>query len=185
MVHGDVNPEEFPELLPDSYSEQSSRDGYTIYADEDSLPTIAVTDGFLVAGPKRTDTSTVEAPIERLLDASDGDHLDSDPLTRALRAAGDGLLVSANVDSEGFTVTEFEGIRAGGRALDIDNQQMRSTWAFVFEGEDSVPDESTIGEFETGFARETPFPEKSFEHETDGTLVTVEAKTGVESYWSQ
>lgn len=52
IIHGDVNPEETGSILPDSYSEQSTQDGYTLYEDDGSRPAVAVAEGYLVVGPK-------------------------------------------------------------------------------------------------------------------------------------
>lgn len=70
------------------------------------------------------------------------------------------------------------------RTLDVDNDQIISTWTTVFESEDAVPAESAITEFERGRAENCPFPEESFSNETDGTLLTVEASMKAKAYWA-
>ena len=184
VIHGDVNPDEMVSILPESYSEQSTRDGFTLYEDEGTRPAVGVAEEYLVVGPKTGWSGSGGPPVETLLDARGGERLRLEAATRALRAAGDGLFVSFGYDSEGLSTNSLQGMHTICRALDTDYDQMTSTWTTVFESEDTVPDESAIAEFEQGQAENSPFPEESFTNKTDGRLLTVEASMKAKAYWA-
>ncbi|MFB6198480.1 MAG: hypothetical protein ABEI52_09485, partial [Halobacteriaceae archaeon] len=186
VIRGDVNPDAAATALPDDYSERGASEGFTIY--EGDFRRVAIAEEYLITGPKPKPSSGDPSPIEQLIDTRSGEQARAltDSLSRALKDAGDGLVVTAKVSSNGFDSDAVGHVQATASAVDAHGSgTMTGRWSAVFEDASSAPSESAVSAWQEQLAAASAFPRDSFAHQIDNDRVTITASERVATYWQR